>query len=66
MKKPGTKTLETDRLVLRKIRESDCEAMFHNWAEKEKHRYRSVRGLPEAVKWQAFEPERNREEICQN
>lgn len=35
MKKPGTKTLETDRLVLRRIRESDCEAMFHNWAEKE-------------------------------
>ena len=28
----GTKTLETDRLILRKTKDSDVEPMFNNWA----------------------------------
>ena len=28
----GTKTLETERLILRKTLESDYEPMFRNWA----------------------------------
>ena len=28
----GTKTLETERLILRKTIETDCEYMFYNWA----------------------------------
>ena len=32
MKHCGTKTLETDRLILRRFREDDAEAMFRNWA----------------------------------
>lgn len=31
MKKPVTKTLETDRLILRKFRMDDAEGMFRNW-----------------------------------
>ena len=32
MKLLGTKTLETDRLILRKTKDSDVEPMFYNWA----------------------------------
>ena len=32
MKHCGTKTLETKRLILRKIAETDAEAMYRNWA----------------------------------
>ena len=32
MKNQGTKTLETDRLILRRFCSSDAEAMFRNWA----------------------------------
>ncbi len=32
MKHIGTKTYETERLILRPFREADAEAMFHNWA----------------------------------
>ena len=32
MKHCGTKTLETERLILRRFREDDAEAMFRNWA----------------------------------
>ena len=32
MKHCGTKTLETDRLILRRFTEADAEAMFTNWA----------------------------------
>lgn len=32
MKPIGTKTLETERLILRKIRRGDAPAMFKNWA----------------------------------
>ncbi|MBO7564965.1 MAG: GNAT family N-acetyltransferase [Clostridiales bacterium] len=32
MKHCGTKTLETKRLILRRFREDDAEAMFQNWA----------------------------------
>ena len=28
----GTKTIETERLILRRFREDDAEAMFRNWA----------------------------------
>ena len=28
----GTKTIETERLILRPFRESDVEPMFRNWA----------------------------------
>jgi len=31
----GTKTIKTDRLVLRKFEEKDYEAMFSNWASEE-------------------------------
>lgn len=36
MKDLGTKTLETDRLILRKFTFSDAEGMFHGWASDEK------------------------------
>lgn len=32
MKHIGTKTLETERLLLRKTIDEDCEYMFNNWA----------------------------------
>ncbi len=32
MQHVGTVRLETDRLILRRFREGDAEAMFHNWA----------------------------------
>lgn len=32
MENKGTKTLETDRLILRQFREEDAESMFNNWA----------------------------------
>ena len=32
MKHQGTKTLETERLVLRRFRDTDAQAMFDNWA----------------------------------
>lgn len=32
MKHKGTKTLETERLILRKFTENDAEAVFRNWA----------------------------------
>ena len=32
MKHLGTKTIETERLILRKLRVEDAEAMFRNWA----------------------------------
>lgn len=32
MKNKGTKTLETDRLILRQFRYEDAEKMFQNWA----------------------------------
>lgn len=32
MRHRGTKTLETERLVLRRFRETDAQAMFDNWA----------------------------------
>lgn len=34
MNKPGTKRLETERLVLRRIEEQDCTQMFHSWASR--------------------------------
>lgn len=36
MKQLGTVTLETDRLILRKTIDSDCEPMFYNWANDER------------------------------
>ena len=36
MKHLGTVTLETERLLLRKTLESDCEPMFRNWANDER------------------------------
>ena len=32
----GTKTIETNRLLLRKFQISDAEQMFHNWTSDEK------------------------------
>ncbi|MBR2067612.1 MAG: GNAT family N-acetyltransferase, partial [Solobacterium sp.] len=32
MKHLGTKTIETSRLILRKLNDDDAEAMFRNWA----------------------------------
>ena len=32
MKHCGTKTIETERLILRRLTEDDAEAMFRNWA----------------------------------
>ena len=32
MKHIGTKTYETERLILRPFTEDDAEAVFHNWA----------------------------------
>ena len=32
MKPMGTKTLETDRLILRKFTPEDAEDMYENWA----------------------------------
>ena len=32
----GTQTIETDRLVLRRFEDSDCDAVFRNWASDEK------------------------------
>lgn len=32
MQNRGTKTLETDRLILRRFRQEDAERMFQNWA----------------------------------
>lgn len=32
MENKGTKVLETDRLILRRFREEDAEAMYQNWA----------------------------------
>ena len=32
MKHCGTKTIETDRLILRRFETADAGAMFHNWA----------------------------------
>ena len=48
----GTKTLETERLILRKTIESDYEYMFYNWANDERvtkyltwHPYESAQQL---------------------
>lgn len=35
MKHLGTQTIETERLILRKTKESDAEPMFRNWASDE-------------------------------
>lgn len=32
----GTNTIETDRLILRQFRYTDCDAVFRNWASDEK------------------------------
>lgn len=32
----GTNTIETDRLILRKFKYTDCDAVFRNWASDEK------------------------------
>lgn len=32
MEHKGTKTIETERLILRAFRAEDAEAMFRNWA----------------------------------
>lgn len=36
MKNLGTKTLETDRLILRKINENDYKQAFKNWCNSDK------------------------------
>lgn len=35
MNQLGTALLETERLILRRIKENDCTAMFHSWASRE-------------------------------
>ena len=36
MKKMGTKTLETERLILRRFKIEDATEMYNNWAKDEK------------------------------
>lgn len=36
MKNLGTKTLETERLILRKINENDYKSAFENWCNSDK------------------------------
>lgn len=45
MNHKGTITLETERLILRRLKVSDAEAMFRNWA-----------GNPEAAKYMTWQP----------
>ena len=47
MNHQGTKTLETERLVLRRFRYSDAESMFRNWASDPK--------VTEFLMWQPHE-----------
>lgn len=47
MKHLGTVTLETDRLILRKTIDSDCEPMFNNWANDER--------VTKYLTWQPYE-----------
>ena len=51
MKNLGTKTLETDRLILRKFTSSDARGMFHGWASDEK-----------TTRYLSWSPHRNIEE----
>lgn len=43
----GTKTIETERLILRKTKESDAEPMFRNWASDER--------VTKFLTWQPYE-----------
>ena len=43
----GTKTLETERLILRKTIDSDVEYMFENWA--------NDRRVSKYLTWQVYE-----------
>ena len=36
MNHKGTKTIETERLLLRKFREDDAEAAYRNWTSDDK------------------------------
>ena len=36
MEHQGTKTIETERLILRKFTADDLSAIFHNWTSDEK------------------------------
>lgn len=47
MKNLGTVTLETDRLILRKTKDSDAELMFKNWANDER--------ITRFLTWQPYE-----------
>ena len=47
----GTKTLETDRLILRKFNENDYKGMFDNWASDE-----------QVTKYVSFNPHKNYDE----
>lgn len=48
MKHQGTKTLETERLVLRRFRGTDAQAMFDNWAND-----------PEVTRYLTWEPHKS-------
>lgn len=47
MKHLGTQTIETERLILRKYRPEDAQAMFDNWAGDEK--------VTKYMTWQTYE-----------
>lgn len=56
MEHKGTKTLETERIILRPFREDDGEAMFRNWA-----------GDPEVCRYLTWGPHENADvsrQIC--
>ena len=52
MKHLGTVTLETERLILRKATQEDCEPMFNNWAND-----------PCVTKYLTWEPYENAEQL---
>ncbi len=45
MRHKGTQTVETERLVLRRFRENDADAMYQNWASD-----------PEVTRWLRWDP----------
>lgn len=54
MRHKGTQSIETERLVLRRLAPSDAEEMFHNWAND-----------PEVTKFLRWVPHQNPEETRQ-
>ena len=38
MEHQGTKTIETERLILRKFTANDLSAIFHNWTRRKSNR----------------------------